>query len=116
MREHRARFGSSVRCLPLPGLGQEGACYETEAFVVSSDAIMCLGHLTGLASDEVETFFVVSWMLGFLVFAGRKYTQAVKDDIGDKSVFTFRGLKTDEERRDYLERQGKDLSLMEDAM
>lgn len=23
-----------------------------------------------------------------LVFAGRKYTQAVKDDIGDKSVFT----------------------------
>jgi len=94
-----------------------GACYgKPEAFFLFlMTPIMCLGHLTGLASGEVETFFVATWMLGFLVFAGRKYTQAVKDDIGDKSVFTFRGLKTDEERRDYLEKQGKDLSLM-DAM
>jgi uncharacterized integral membrane protein len=96
---------------------KEGACYgKPEAFFLFlMTPIMCLGHLTGLASGEVETFFVATWMLGFLVFAGRKYTQAVKDDIGDKSVFTFRGLKTDEERRDYLEKQGKDLSLM-DAM
>jgi len=94
---------------------KEGACYgKPEAFFLFlMTPIMCLGHLTGLASGEVETFFVATWMLGFLVFAGRKYTQAVKDDIGDKSVFTFRGLKTDEERRDYLEKQGKDLSLMD---
>ena len=88
---------------------KEGACYgKPEAFFLFlMTPIMCLGHLTGLASGEVETFFVATWMLGFLVFAGRKYTQAVKDDIGDKSVFTFRGLKTDQERRDYLEKQGK---------
>lgn len=120
VREHRsAVWFIGPMFASFTGLAfKEGACYgKPEAFLLFLlTPIMCLGHLTGLASDEVETFFVVSWMLGFLVFAGRKYTQAVKDDIGDKSVFTFRGLKTDEERRDYLERQGKDLSLMEDAM
>ena len=97
---------------------KEGACYgKPEAFALFLlTPIMCLGHLTGLASGEAETFLVASWMFGFCVFAGRKYTQEVKDDIGDKSVFTFRSLKTDEERRDYLEKQGKDLSLLEDAM
>lgn len=96
---------------------KEGACYgKPEAFALFLlTPIMCLGHLTGLASGEAETFLVASWMFGFCVFAGRKYTQEVKDDIGDKSVFTFRSLKTDEERRDYLEKQGKDLSLLEDA-
>jgi uncharacterized integral membrane protein len=120
VREHRsAVWFIGPMFASFTGLAfKEGACYgKPEAFLLFLlTPIMCLGHLTGLASDEVETFFVASWMLGFLVFAGRKYTQAVKDDIGDKSVFTFRGLKTDEERRDYLERQGKDLSLMEDAM
>ena len=97
---------------------KEGACYgKPEAFALFLlTPIMCLGHLTGLASGEAETFLVASWMFGFCVFAGRKYTQEVKDDIGDKSVFIFRSLKTDEERRDYLEKQGKDLSLLEDAM
>ena len=96
----------------------EGACCgKPEAFALFLlTPIMCLGHLTGLASGEAETFLVASWMFGFCVFAGRKYTQDVKDDIGDKSVFIFRSLKTDEERRDYLEKQGKDLSLLEDAM
>ena len=120
VREHRsAVWFIGPMFASFTGLAfKEGACYgKPEAFLLFLlTPIMCLGHLTGLASDEVETFFVASWMLGFLVFAGRKYTQAVKDDIGDKSVFIFRGLKTDEERRDYLERQGKDLSLMEDAM
>ena len=120
VREHRsAVWVIGPMFASFTGLAfKEGACYgKPEAFLLFLlTPIMCLGHLTGLASDEVETFFVASWMLGFLVFAGRKYTQAVKDDIGDKSVFTFRGLKTDEERRDYLERQEKDLSLMEDAM
>ena len=120
VREHRsAVWFIGPMFASFTGLAfKEGACYgKPEAFLLFLlTPIMCLGHLTGLASDEVETFFVASWLLGFLVFAGRKYTQAVKDDIGDKSVFTFRGLKTDEERRDYLERQGKDLSLMEDTM
>ena len=58
---------------------------------------------------------VVAWLLLVAAFAGRKYTQEVKDDIGDKSVFTFRALKTDEEKRKYLESQGRDLSLMDEA-
>ena len=34
-----------------------------------------------------------------LVFAARKYTQPVKDDIGDKSVFQFQALPADEQER-----------------
>ena len=34
-----------------------------------------------------------------LVFAARKYTQPVKDDIGDKSVFQFQALPEDEQER-----------------
>ena len=37
------------------------------------------------------------------VFAGRKYTQAVKDDIGDKSVFIFNQL-TEAERGEWMMR------------
>lgn len=33
------------------------------------------------------------------VFAARKYTQPVKDDIGDKSVFEFRKLPEEEQER-----------------
>ena len=32
------------------------------------------------------------WALLFSVFAARKWTQEVKDDIGDKSVFVFNAL------------------------
>jgi hypothetical protein len=33
----------------------------------------------------------------FTVFAARKYTQPLKDDIGDKSVFTFMALSPEEQ-------------------
>jgi len=93
---------------------KEGACYgKPEAFsLFLITPLMCLGHLTGLASREVELFFCASFLLAVSIFALRKYTQAIKDDIGDKSVFTFRALKTDVERKAYLESQGKDLSLL----
>jgi len=32
------------------------------------------------------------------VFAGRKYVQPVKDDIGDKSVFEFRKLPLEQQQ------------------
>ena len=35
------------------------------------------------------------------MFAARKYTQEVKDDIGDKSVFLFNAL-TDEEKEAWM--------------
>ena len=34
-----------------------------------------------------------------LIFAARKYTQPVKDDIGDKSVFLFQALPEAEQER-----------------
>lgn len=45
------------------------------------------GHLTGLVPPEAERALLVAFNALVLVFAARKYTQAVKDDIGDKSVF-----------------------------
>lgn len=45
------------------------------------------GHLTGLMPPEAERVLLLAFNALALVFAARKYTQAVKDDIGDKSVF-----------------------------
>lgn len=50
------------------------------------------GHLTGVMSPETEKALVALWCSLIAVFASRKYTQAVKDDIGDKSVFIFNAL------------------------
>ena len=36
------------------------------------------------------------WCALIAMFAARKYTQEVKDDIGDKSVFIFNSLSEDE--------------------
>ncbi|MED6204101.1 hypothetical protein PIB30_005827 [Stylosanthes scabra] len=43
-----------------------------------------------------KLFLLASWMALFMIFAGRKFTQPIKDDIGDKSVFMFNSLKEDE--------------------
>jgi hypothetical protein len=48
------------------------------------------------------------------VFAARKYTQAVKDDIGDKSVFEFRKLPEEEQERmmqELRQRQAQEAEL-----
>jgi hypothetical protein len=37
------------------------------------------------------------------VFAGRKYTQPIKDDIGDKSVFEFYKLSPQEQEQKLQE-------------
>jgi uncharacterized integral membrane protein len=49
--------------------------------------LLLLAHLSGLASTQAEAVLAVAVAAVAAVFAGRKYTQAVKDDIGDKSVF-----------------------------
>ncbi|KAK4764787.1 hypothetical protein SAY86_025877 [Trapa natans] len=77
---------------------KEGLCYgKLEAgiltFIIPS---VLLGHLTGLMDDGLKTFLLGSWMALFVIFAGRKFTQPVKDDIGDKSVFMFNSLAEDE--------------------
>ncbi|TKY75547.1 hypothetical protein E2542_SST04315 [Spatholobus suberectus] len=84
---------------------KEGLCYgKLEAglltFVIP---IVLLGHLTCLMDDGVKLTLLASWMILFVIFAGRKFTQLIKDDIGDKSVFMFNSLR-DDERKALLEK------------
>ncbi|KAL8208205.1 hypothetical protein R6Q57_007617 [Mikania cordata] len=77
---------------------KEGLCYgKLEAgiltFIIPS---VLLGHLSGLMDDGVKIGLLGSWMALFVIFAARKFTQPIKDDIGDKSVFTFNALPEEE--------------------
>ncbi|KAK9076230.1 hypothetical protein SSX86_004563 [Deinandra increscens subsp. villosa] len=77
---------------------KEGLCYgKLEAgiltFIIPS---VLLGHLSGLMDDGVKVSLLGVWMALFVLFAARKFTQPIKDDIGDKSVFTFKALPEEE--------------------
>ncbi|KAL6134703.1 hypothetical protein ACLB2K_066931 [Fragaria x ananassa] len=48
--------------------------------------------------EYVKLSLLGSWMALFVLFAGRKFTQPIKDDIGDKSVFIFQSLPEDEKK------------------
>ncbi|KAL0335894.1 UNVERIFIED_CONTAM: hypothetical protein Sradi_4801300 [Sesamum radiatum] len=77
---------------------KEGLCYgKLEAgiltFIIPS---VLLGHLTGLMDEGTKLTLLGLWMALFVVFAGRKFTQPIKDDIGDKSVFIFNALSQEE--------------------
>ncbi|KFK44684.1 hypothetical protein AALP_AA1G290200 [Arabis alpina] len=79
---------------------KEGLCYgKLEAglltFIIPS---VLLGHLTGLMNNEAKLVLLGTWMALFILFAGRKFTQPIKDDIGDKSVFMFMALSEDERK------------------
>ncbi|XP_015895917.1 uncharacterized protein LOC107429696 [Ziziphus jujuba] len=79
---------------------KEGLCYgKLEAglltFIIPT---LLLGHLTGLMDDGVKLALLGSWMALFIVFAGRKFSQPIKDDIGDKSVFMFNSLPENEKK------------------
>ncbi|XP_059448593.1 uncharacterized protein LOC132179828 [Corylus avellana] len=79
---------------------KEGLCYgKLEAGVLTFIIpTLLLGHLTGLMDDGVKLTLLGSWMALFVIFAGRKFTQPIKDDIGDKSVFMFNSLPEDEKK------------------
>ncbi len=51
--------------------------------------VLLLGHLTGVLPIVLEKSLLIVWATLFLVFALRKLVQAIPDDIGDKSVFTY---------------------------
>ena len=88
----------------LTGLAfKEGACYgKFEAgFLFFAVPALLLGHL-GFSHGEVSTLERVALganTAAYVVFAARKYTQAVKDDLGDKSVFEFQALSEREQAR-----------------
>ncbi|KAL8150105.1 hypothetical protein V2J09_019913 [Rumex salicifolius] len=53
---------------------------------------------TGLMDEGTKLTLLGFWMALFVVFAGRKFTQPIKDDIGDKSVFMFNSLPEEGKR------------------
>ena len=88
----------------LTGLAfKEGACYgkpEAAALFFLIPAVL-LGHLTGITSEGVEGAGLACFMLLYAVFSGRKFSQPLKDDVGDKSVFLFQAM-TPEEQEDAV--------------
>ena len=50
---------------------------------------LLLGHLSGLMPGPLKDTLLAVFVLLTSVFALRKYTQEIKDDIGDKSVFEW---------------------------
>lgn len=53
---------------------------------------------SGLMDETVQLGLLAAWMALFALFASRKFTQSIKDDIGDKSVFMFNALSGDEQQ------------------
>lgn len=49
--------------------------------------LLCLSHLSGVAPGGLQAALTLGVCGAGSVFAGRKYSQPIKDDIGDKSVF-----------------------------
>eukprot|EP00898_Chlorokybus_atmophyticus_P004522 jgi/Chlat1/5070/Chrsp33S05071 len=90
---------------------KEGVCYgKLEAFALFlAIPALLLGHLVHMP-QSFEAPLLAGWVALFSVFASRKFTQAIKDDIGDKSIFLFTALPDDEKRR-VLERMQQNNSL-----
>jgi len=80
---------------------KEGMCYgkaEAAALFFVTPTLL-LGHLSGSMPEGVQQALLVVFVAIFGVFAARKFTQAVKDDIGDKSVFEFQKLSEEEQEK-----------------
>ena len=79
---------------------KEGFCYgKKESFALFAiTPFLFLGHIFQVADASFESGLLVAWAVSFLLFAGGKWSQAVHEDIGDKSVFEFLELPEDEQQ------------------
>ncbi|KFM25595.1 hypothetical protein F751_2437 [Auxenochlorella protothecoides] len=70
---------------------KEALCYgKAEAAVLMLGIpVLCLGHLTGLLAGGLELAAADIVAIFLVLFAARKWTQPVSDDVGDKSVFEY---------------------------
>jgi uncharacterized integral membrane protein len=70
---------------------KEAFCFDRAEtkLLVPIVPVLLLGHLAGVLPIVLEKSLLMSWAALFLVFALRKLIQAIPDDIGDKSVFTY---------------------------
>lgn len=51
--------------------------------------VWLLGHLSHLLPPAADQVFAGLFVANFAYFASQKLTQNIKDDIGDKSVFSY---------------------------
>jgi len=88
----------------LTGLAfKEGMCYgkpEAAALFLGVPAA-CLMHLFG-APEEWQMWSTGGVLALLLVFAARKFTQEIADDVGDKSIFMFNALKDPAEKARWI--------------
>lgn len=85
---------------------KEGLCYgklEAAGLTLVIPTLL-LGHLTGGMDDQFKLALLGIWMALFTIFAARKFTQPIKDDIGDKSIFMFIAL-SEEEKAVFLQKR-----------
>ncbi|MFN6465086.1 MAG: DUF2301 domain-containing membrane protein [Nostoc sp. DedVER02] len=85
-------FGVGFIFVALTGIYfKEAFCFnrlETKVLTLIVPLLL-LGHLVGILPTQGESVLLGIWATLFLVFALRKTVQAIPDDIGDKSVFTY---------------------------
>ncbi len=70
---------------------KEAFCFnrlETK-FLTPGVPLLILGHMFGFLSPENEQLLLAFWAALFIIFAARKFFQAIPQDIGDKSVFEY---------------------------
>ncbi|KAK9914886.1 hypothetical protein WJX75_001918 [Coccomyxa subellipsoidea] len=86
---------------------KEGVCYGKPecAVLFFLTPTLLLGHLSGILPESAERALLLAFVATTLLFAGRKYTQPIKDDIGDKSVFTFLAMTEEEQQKLLLQRE-----------
>ncbi|PNW84290.1 hypothetical protein CHLRE_04g228450v5 [Chlamydomonas reinhardtii] len=79
---------------------KEGLCYNKweAAGLFGALPLLVGGHLLGFVPHNVEQGLLASCCVLLAVFAGRKYTQAFKDDIGDKSIFEMQKLPQEQQQ------------------
>eukprot|EP00252_Welwitschia_mirabilis_P013645 TRINITY_DN2_c0_g2_i1.p1 TRINITY_DN2_c0_g2~~TRINITY_DN2_c0_g2_i1.p1 ORF type:complete len:294 (+),score=32.65 TRINITY_DN2_c0_g2_i1:109-990(+) len=83
---------------------KEGLCYGKPEAAILTLVIptLLLSHLAGFLDNQSKQVLLGVWMALFIIFACRKFTQPVKDDIGDKSIFIFNSL-SEEEKKAFLD-------------
>ncbi|MEH2349091.1 MAG: DUF2301 domain-containing membrane protein [Nostoc sp.] len=85
-------FGVGFIFVALTGIYfKEAFCFnrlETKVLTLIVPLLL-LGHLVGILPVQGESVLLGIWATLFLVFALRKTVQAIPDDIGDKSVFSY---------------------------
>lgn len=76
---------------------KEGLCYGKFecAGLALLTPVLLLSHLNG-ATTSMEKILLAPWLFLMTVFAARKWTQGIEEDIGDKSVFMY--IKNQRER------------------